>query len=266
MDAERPADDLYQIKTASGMFHNTEYTSTSYKGYYEQTYSYDKTGNILNKTSSKRYTKPEGDTSDLSYELDYSYYENSPHQAEVIGNMYYLYDSNGNVTEERKGGHSEEGIKETSTVSQSGNITQVNRAFGFYRHEGSSEEESVYKRTYSWDSENRLTQVSDETTDAKYKYDSEGIRTNKLTNNIETLYFDKMWLIKEEDGDYRQSKNIYVGDDRLVTRLGFESDPSTGYEDVNTYYYHSDHLGSANLVTDKNGDIYEHIEYTLYDV
>jgi RHS repeat-associated protein len=33
---------------------------------------------------------------------------------------------------------------------------------------------------------------------------------------------------------------------------------------VNTYYYHSDHLGSAQLVTDYRGNEYEHIEYTPY--
>lgn len=32
----------------------------------------------------------------------------------------------------------------------------------------------------------------------------------------------------------------------------------------NTYYYHTDHLGSAQLVTDYHGDEYEHIEYTPY--
>ncbi|MBA7577492.1 hypothetical protein ES708_19345 [subsurface metagenome] len=30
------------------------------------------------------------------------------------------------------------------------------------------------------------------------------------------------------------------------------------------YYYHSDHLGSANIITDYEGGVYEHIEYTPY--
>jgi len=30
------------------------------------------------------------------------------------------------------------------------------------------------------------------------------------------------------------------------------------------YYYHGDHLGSAQLVTDFEGKIYEHLEYTPY--
>jgi RHS repeat-associated protein len=33
---------------------------------------------------------------------------------------------------------------------------------------------------------------------------------------------------------------------------------------VNTYYYHTDHLGSVHLVSDYQGRVYEHIEYTPY--
>jgi len=39
---------------------------------------------------------------------------------------------------------------------------------------------------------------------------------------------------------------------------------SFDYVRKNTYYYHSDHLGSAQLVTDYRGNEYEHIEYTPY--
>ncbi|WP_319561407.1 hypothetical protein [Marispirochaeta sp.] len=41
-----------------------------------------------------------------------------------------------------------------------------------------------------------------------------------------------------------------MGKERIVTRL---STPPTGgnpYEDVNTYYYHPDHLGSAHCISD----------------
>ena len=57
---------------------------------------------------------------------------------------------------------------------------------------------------------------------------------------------------------------MYVGESRIVTRLNIEGDGSVGYEEVNTYYYHTDHLGSAQLITDYEGGIYEHIEYTPY--
>jgi RHS repeat-associated protein len=37
-----------------------------------------------------------------------------------------------------------------------------------------------------------------------------------------------------------------------------------GEERRHVYYYHGDHLGSAQVVTDYRGEVYEHIEYTPY--
>jgi len=69
---------------------------------------------------------------------------------------------------------------------------------------------------------------------------------------------------------YRIRKHVYAGTTRIATRLRKKTPGSGGsygslnYVLVNTYYYHSDHLGSAQLVTDWDGNEYEHIEYTSY--
>ena len=69
-----------------------------------------------------------------------------------------------------------------------------------------------------------------------------------------------------------------LGETRIATRMKIEGDDTHGYETVNTYFYHSDHqgcmceqqakrvtsTGSANIITDYEGGIYEHIEYTPY--
>ena len=73
-----------------------------------------------------------------------------------------------------------------------------------------------------------------------------------------------MWACQTDYPDLRQMKNIYVGQARIATRLNISGDSSTGYERQNTYYYHPDHLGSAQLVTDCQGKEYERIEYTPY--
>ena len=39
---------------------------------------------------------------------------------------------------------------------------------------------------------------------------------------------------------------------------------STGYQQQNTFYYHTDHLGSTNVVTDYEGNEYQYFEYTPY--
>jgi hypothetical protein len=34
--------------------------------------------------------------------------------------------------------------------------------------------------------------------------------------------------------------------------------------EAGTWYYHADHLGSSSVVTDRDGDFYEQIEYFPY--
>ncbi len=64
---------------------------------------------------------------------------------------------------------------------------------------------------------------------------------------------------------WRWSKHIYVGSTRIATRQGYDGhDRDLDYKLVNTYYYHSDHLGSVHLVTGYQGQVYEHIEHTPY--
>jgi len=89
-------------------------------------------------------------------------------------------------------------------------------------------------------------------------------KTSKYKKHYETLYFDPMWMLTSDQPTFRQSKHIYLGETRIATRMKIEGDETHGYETVNTYYYHSDHLGSANIITDYEGGIYEHIEYTPY--
>jgi len=56
-----------------------------------------------------------------------------------------------------------------------------------------------------------------------------------------------------------------VGESRLVTKFTVAGENANwGHEEEATYWYHSDHLGSAQLVTKKNGTIHERIEYTPY--
>ena len=71
-------------------------------------------------------------------------------------------------------------------------------------------------------------------------------------------------LLSTEYPGNRESMNIYLGETRLATRLAYEHDEITVYEQINTYYCHGDHLGSANIVSDFEGEKYEHLEYTPY--
>ena len=180
--------------------------------------------------------------------------------------MYYRYDPNGNVIEERLGGHSEENDGGTfSYTYPEPDITRASQAFGWNRGDG-TETDATYCRTYTWDEENRLTGTSDPSYTTVYSYDHEGERTVKYSDLGEPLYFDSMWLEADTDGTgrLRRTKNIYIGETRIASKLNYKGE-ATDYEDIHTYYYHTDHLSSSNVVTDADGEVYEHMEYTPKD-
>ena len=91
------------------------------------------------------------------------------------------------------------------------------------------------------------------------------------TKSSETLYFNTMWtwhidkgLSQEQQGQY--SKHIYLGETRIVTKQTSDLEEHYGPSEElhHQYYYHPDHLGSAQLVTDYEGNEYQRIEYTPY--
>ena len=89
-----------------------------------------------------------------------------------------------------------------------------------------------------------------------------------MTSKVSSVYFNTMWSRLHNSSAYnteRESKHIYLGSERLVTRTnGAGTQGNTYTAQVSTYYYHSDHLGSAQLITDNEGREYERIEYTPY--
>ncbi|WP_038109309.1 RHS repeat-associated core domain-containing protein, partial [Treponema pedis] len=70
---------------------------------------------------------------------------------------------------------------------------------------------------------------------------------------------------KDNPQGLRVHKHIFVGNSRLVTAMTHTDNQGDNDEQrEKRYYYHSDHLGSAQFVTDWRGKQYEHIEYTPY--
>jgi RHS repeat-associated protein len=79
------------------------------------------------------------------------------------------------------------------------------------------------------------------------------------------MYFNNMWQVSTSAVDRRwlQSKHIFVGETRIATKNGY-GEQNSGYETEHQYWYHGDHLGSAQVITDYEGELYERIEYTPY--
>lgn len=77
-----------------------------------------------------------------------------------------------------------------------------------------------------------------------------------------------MWTLHTDSGNNvyggQSAKNIYLGETRIVTKLNSGENPTYQEEYYKQYFYHSDHLGSASLISDYKGDEYQRIEYTPY--
>ena len=70
---------------------------------------------------------------------------------------------------------------------------------------------------------------------------------------------------KEHEHGLRVSKHIFVGNSRLVTAMTHaDNNGDTTEQTEKRYYYHADHLQSAQFITNPKGEQYEHIEYTPY--
>ncbi|MBP3709932.1 MAG: hypothetical protein J6I73_05985, partial [Treponema sp.] len=141
-------------------------------------------------------------------------------------------------------------------------------AWGYFKEDNSGAgARGAYRRTYEWNSRGQLIQSSDNDHTVYYVYGTDGERTNKFTSGSETLYFNSMWSWHKDSAIVGQySKNIYLGTTRLVTKLHNDVNEMPSAQSVtdNCYYYHSDHLGSAQLITDFQGNEYQRLEYTPY--
>ena len=106
-----------------------------------------------------------------------------------------------------------------------------------------------------------------------YRYGDDGQRALKFTqqSNSETLYFNNFYSVHQvahepnHEHGLRVSKHIFVGNSRLVTAMTHaDNHGDTTEQTEKRYYYHADHLQSAQFITNAKGEQYEHIEYTPY--
>ena len=238
------------------------------------------------KTITPAIQKKGGD--DLNYEFTYQYDADYAHRlnragSEQKGWRYYTYDANGNVTSESDGVAPNE---DTTTLTPVTITTHTNEAGeSVYEADyawawpwsdsdtGSGKVSPNNKRIYEWNSRNLLMRSVVPDYDTRYAYSADGNRAAKWTSTklSETLYFNTMWtwhiekgLSQEQQGQY--SKHIYLGETRIVTKQTSDLETSYGQTEElrHQYYYHPDHLGSAQLVTDYEGNEYQRIEYSPY--
>src|SRR3972149_1490958 len=161
------------------------------------------------------------------------------------GSLSYTYDLVGNrVTEGGSLGSSQYSYTDNRLTEITGS---KNKTFS-YDATGNTVTEN--NRNYSYDQNNRLVQVTENsTTLGSYVYDGQGRRVKKVANG-QTIYFlydQQSRLIAEADGSGDVvTEDVYLPD-RPLAKIAI--DGST--EEV--YYYHTDHLGTPLFMTGSLG-------------
>ena len=84
---------------------------------------------------------------------------------------------------------------------------------------------------------------------AEFVYDADGNRVKKIYNGVTTIYVGELY---EKTGSLI-TKHIYLGTNRIASKTS-----------TDTLYYHSDHLGSSNVVTNVSGQQVQLSEYKPY--
>ena len=238
-------------------------------------------GNMTRKASTTNLPGARGNAypkAELDYSLDYEYDPAYAHRLVHAGNRYYRYDANGNITAEKDGPFTDE-EEFVFTYSYDPDTDVYGTDYGFGLDAPKETEEThpenlfAYRRNYTWNEKNLLTKSSDRSYTVHYRYGEDGQRALKYTEEgrSETLYFNNFYTIhipvqdKNNPQGLRVHKHIFVGNSRLVTAMTHTDNNGDNAEQrEKRYYYHSDHLGSAQFVTDWRGRQYEHIEYTPY--
>ena len=271
-------DSLYQLIKADGETTYNPYQSSvpEFVSTYSQSFAFDADGlgNMTSKVSLESITPQKTIGDNLNYSFKYVYDENFAHRLVHAGERYYKYDANGNIVCEQDGAFdgSDETVTYHKITQKADNVYSTDYGWGLFKEDDKGGNGKIngtkYKRTYKWNERNQLVSSVDNNYSTAYVYGQDGQRSNKYTQNSETLYFNKMWTLHTDSGNNvyggQTAKNIYLGETRIVTKLNSGDEPTYNEEFYKQYYYHSDHLGSASLITDYKGDEYQRIEYTPY--
>ena len=268
-------DSLYQLIKVSGETVYNPYRSSvpEFMSNYSQMFEFDSDGlgNMTSKVSTETVKPQKAIGDNLNYRFDYEYDGNFAHRLKRAGERYYKYDANGNVICEQDGSFDgEEDVSYRKIKQERDDVYSTGYGWGLFKEDSASggSSASAYRRTYTWNERNQLVSSVDANYATAYVYGQDGQRSNKYTQSSETLYFNKMWTLHTDRGNNiyggQTAKNIYLGETRIVTKLNSGENPTYQEEYYKQYYYHSDHLGSASLISDYKGDEYQRIEYTPY--
>jgi RHS repeat-associated protein len=111
------------------------------------------------------------------------------------------------------------------------------------------------RNIYSYDYENHLVKVQNNTATVNYKYDALGRRISRSFSGIETKFsYDDHNLIEESENS--TAKNYVFGNG--IDQILFSKN------NTSAFYYHTDLLNSVQSLTDASGNLIEHYTYEAF--
>lgn len=213
------------------------------------TYDFDKNGNLTTLTDNLTSNIRGYGYDDLDRLISA---ENIPHSASSQGytTLCYHYDPIGNMTYKSDAG--------VMTYGQNGAgphaVTSLQRyQITSYTYDANGNMTNGKDKVMQYDIENRLSKVvksSGATTE--FYYDGDGGRVKKTVDTTKvTVYIGSLYEV--EQGNII-TKHIFAGSNRICS---LKSNNTSSY-------YHSDHLGSSNVITDGSGNRIANYEYQPY--
>ncbi len=268
-------DDLYQLRTASGFHIPAPGKKTSYTN----DVKYDIIGNILEKTQT-HYLEGANNNQlprETNYKMTYVYDPVvRPHAVTDAGDKLYAYDENGNMS-----GWTSKTTKASRTIvwneenrvksiSDSGSGTEFlyDDAGERVTKSGGGNETVYLNRFYSiknGDLGSKQIFAGETRIATKLEKNGGGLNTSvtsTVPGSIALLVSQGIYSA------YNQGNGQHKGIDRRMVSSGTGTTTTTITTNPPVekfvYFYHGDHLGGSNLITDDLGAVYQDLEYFPY--
>lgn len=163
------------------------------------------------------------------------------------GKLIYQYDKIGNMTYNcRYGYYYYEDPNHPHAVTR---IEKDGTTIDNYTYDANGNMESGAGRSFTYDEDNRPTSIVYNSKATISTYDASGIRVKKTTPTATTIYIGDLY----ECTNGNCTKYIFAGSQRIAK-----------LDNTDTYYYHSDHLGSSSVITDSIGNSAQQLYYYPY--
>lgn len=205
---------------------------------------YDNVGNIKKIIDYLNYPDNKSRTRDFIYDdLDRLIEADSESYG---GNLIYQYDKIGNMTYNCKYGYyyyDDNNHKHAVTRVVKNGVTTD------YAYDNNGNMTSGDGRTLTYDYDNKPTSITYNSAATVSVYDASGQRVKKQTPIATTIYIGDIY----ECASGQCTKYIFAGSQRIAE-----------IQNTNTYYYHTDHLGSSSVVTDSAGNSAQQLYYYPY--